>query len=489
MSSPRTDLVTHSAVYWVGVMLTKATGFVVVPVFTHYLSPHEYGTLELLALTTDVVGMMVGLQLSAALFKFYNESETAAQREGIVSTAILGTAALAIVAAVLLILGARQVSVVVFGTGDNAYLFQVMFAATFLGIVLEMPMSYLRVKEKSRRFVMIETAQVVTMAVLNVFFVAVLGMSVLGALLGSLLVNAVLAPALTVAVLREVGARVDRVALRRMLRYSLPLVPAAFGMFVLHFSDRFLLSKMTTLEMVGIYAIAYKFGFLIANVVMAPFGMIWENRLFIYYRSKERDALYNQVLAWFSAVVMGAVLVLGLFADEAVSLLTAERYWPAAALVPVIAYAYLFNALNILFTGPLYAEKRTGVVGAVTVAGAVINVALNLLLIPRFGVAGAAWATVLSFALIFFAMQYWSRRLAAVRWEWPRVLRVLAVGSALLLAGRSIEYPTLAAALAMKVLLVAAYPALLFVTGFLAREERDALRGWGRKMCAWVAAR
>ena len=137
--------------------------------------------------------------------------------------------------------------------------------------------------------------------------------------------------------------------------------------------------------------------------------------------------------------------------------------------MPVVTLAYLFNGLYFVMLAPLMLDKRTGAVSAATWAGAVMNIALNWLLIPRLGMMGAAWATLAAYAAMAVAVWALGRASRPVPYEWKR-LAILAGWTA------ALWWPSSSVGLPARFVLLAAYPAGLLLTGFLGADELAELR-------------
>lgn len=463
-------------------MAARFLGFMLIPLYTRYLTPTDYGTLELVVLTVDVLGLAMGMQLGTAVFKFYNSAESDEARSRVISTAILGVVALVVVALGILLSLADSISTAIFRSAIHADMFRYQFIGLFLAVLQAVPLTLLRIRDKSVTYVLLELVQVLAMIVLNIVFIVFLNYGVLGVVLSSMIVYSVSCPILIGIVLRKIGIGFDGVLLRQMLRYSGPLVPATFGMFILHFSDRYFLNHYTTLEQVGIYAIAYKFGFMVTQGLAAPFGLIWENKRFVFHQSIDRDVLYNRVLVWFTFVLLVAALVLSLFIVDVLRVMTTPAYMGAAALVPLIAFAYVFNSMSMVTGAPLYAEKRTKLIGLINVSAAAVNIALNVALIRAFGAWGAAWATLLSFAYLAVLTASASVWVCPITWEWWRVGKGVLMTAAFMVLGQAVVFDSIFSDLAFKMGLITIYLLLLRLVGFLRMEEIEVVKQFGKRL-------
>ena len=479
-------LVGHASIYWLGIMASKLLGFVLIPIYTYHLSPAQYGTIELIALTTDVIALIVGVRMTSAVFKFYHATDDEDERQRLLGTALATIIGAALVFLVIALPFAGEGSQLLFGSRENTILLRLVFVTTALQLVQEIALTYRRIHERSGIYISVMLSHLCLIIGFNLLFIVGLGYGVFGAILSGTLASALVAPVVIVSVIRHTGLALDRVLLRRMVQYSLPLIPAALGLFVLHFGDRYLLNVFVSLEAVGLYALGYKFGFLISQVIAQPFSLIWGNRMHILYRDQARDRLYNQVLSGYAVVLAAAALALSLFIDEVLMIVSPAEYQAAANLVPFIAGAYVLGALNQLSMGPLYAEGRTGAVAVATLSAAGANVLLNLALIPLFGAIGAAVATVLAFFTLAGVTQWLATRWSSMRWDYRRAAMPMAVGLALIVFGRSVEFDHLLWGIAFKLLLLALYPLLLLATRAVPTADLAELRDRLRRRHATV---
>jgi O-antigen/teichoic acid export membrane protein len=472
----------HSLIYWLGIVLSKLASFLLIPIFTHYLAPADYGTLELLTTTTGVLALLIAGRLTTAVFRFYHIAESETDKRRVMSTALLLGLSLAMFFGVILFWTAPYVSRLVLGSAEHTYLFRIIFASTLLGIVQDLALTYLRIHERSILFVAINLARVLLMLTLNVVFIAVFGLGILGALLGPIIVASLFMPALVAHVLWQTGLGFDRRLTGRIVRFSAPLVPSALAIFVVHFSDRYIMREFGTLEQVGIYAVAYKFGMLVSALIGQPFGLIWGNRLHTYYWDPNRDALYNKTLSGLSFVLCVAATGLSLFIDEVLMVMTPSAYWSAAPLVPVIAAGYVLFVLNSISCAPLHCEAKTTKLAAITISVAVFSVALNLVLIPLYGPMGAAITTVIAFATMLSWTRLASMRYSTLRLEHDRAWKPMVAAVLVVLVGRGLSFDDLWTGVAVKMGLLLAYPAVLLALGFLRPSEWQTLRAYAHAL-------
>ncbi len=153
-------------------------------------------------------------------------------------------------------------------------------------------------------------------------------------------------------------------------------------------------------------------------------------------------------------------------------------YWPGLEIVPIVALGYLFYGVYINMIAPATLAHRSERVAYATAVGAVTNVVFLFLLIPRWGIVGAAWATPLAYLAMAGALYGWGRSLYPVPYEYGRLLHAAAALAAVWALSRALGLGSSGAHAGLRLALVFLYPALLAATGFLREDERHALGAW-----------
>jgi O-antigen/teichoic acid export membrane protein len=252
--------------------------------------------------------------------------------------------------------------------------------------------------------------------------------------------------------------------------------------FTVNFSDRYFLRILIDMQTVGIYALGYKLGMMVGFLVGTPFHLVWSAQAFEIAKSEGAQETYARILTYYGAALLAVCGILSITAREIVVVMAAPEYAGAAVVVPVIAWSILFlNANDMLQVGILL-EKRTFWLPTIWGGTTIINLGLNFLLIPRIGMMGAAWATLAAFAFQSAATAWVSNRLYPIRYEWRRLVLMVAVALAALASGMLIgELPVLGA-LALKGLILAGFAGILLVMpGFLQDDERALVSSlWSR---------
>jgi O-antigen/teichoic acid export membrane protein len=252
-------------------------------------------------------------------------------------------------------------------------------------------------------FVTFSSLQVLLNILFNIYFIAFLRMGVWGFILAKLIVTSLGTTYLLAVLFRETGLHFAADAAKRIARFSAPLAVSGAAFFVIHFADRFFLNHYATLSEVGVYALAYKFGFLVTYLVGQPIGSVWNVSLYSHVGAEYWRKNFARIAMYLVFFLLLAAVGLGVFIRETLSVIASPAYAPAALLVPVIAFAYAFREVGDFYRGVLFINKRVALFGRITVSCAVLNLILNWALISQYKALGAAWATLLTWAVYMIA--------------------------------------------------------------------------------------
>ncbi len=463
--------VRHTLVYGLGNVLGKFIGFLMIPFYTHYLNPTDYGILEILDLSMSLLGMFLAMGMTAAMLRCYAAAESDSQRQGVVGSAFLFAAVAGLTVFGLAVWAIRPISALIFGPKTPSIYLLISFSNFILGYIVTVPKTYLRAREASAWFVGVETAGLIVMLVLNIVFIAFLKMGLMGILCSSPIVVVLQLLIFTIWMLRRVPMRLSYAALHKMLAFGAPLMFSNMAVFTLNFSDRFFLERLRSLEIVGIYAVGYKFGFMLNFLLVQPFYTMWQSRMYAIHKNPRHPAVFHQISVLYSLLLIFAALGLAVFSAEIVRFLVGRQFAACRNVIPVVALAYVFYGIAYMAQTGMFLIDRTRLVGAIGAGAAILNLGLNYFLIGRFGMMGAAWATALSFLALALACYIGSQSVYALRLGMGRVLVALALGTALYFASRLVSAESLPISLLAKTGLLAAFPVVIWNSGILSEEE------------------
>ena len=471
-------LFSSSGIYFLAGAGQQAVGFLLLPLYTNVLSPADYGVLEILNTTGLIALMIFNLGLPSAIMKCYHrDCRSDDDRRSILTTALAIAIPFLVVGCALLILFANEVTAVLIGPAQSSNLVRLMAAWVFVNTASGLVLALFRAREEAILLGTMTLGMFVLLMFLNICFVWALQLGVQGVLLGNCVATAT---SLAVSLVLLRGRAASRVQFRLvgpLLGFGVFIVPVALTGWVMGMADRYLLKDFGHLAAVGVYGLGYKLGMVMDVLVVSPFQLAWPAFAFAISRDADHHRTYARALTYLTLASTAGVLALTWLSPIVLRYATHADYHEAYTVVPFIALAYAFSGVHYCVSPGIHISRRTKWLPLIVSASAALNVALCVLLIPRFGILGAAWATAGAFALLAMATFALAQWVYPIRYEYRRLLAILGAGAALHAVSLvlSIDHPVGKTLLAL-VLLLVGYPVLLMIAGFPQPDELAALR-------------
>lgn len=483
-------LTKHSAIYALGPAVQKVIGFLLLPLVFAYIGKTEnYGVVDLSGAMIAIAAQCLGINLLHGMTRFYPEYATEKERGSLVTTCLLllgTTTGIAFLgAAIFAASGAR----LLFGSREHAGAFVVVAAILFLQTIGQVGMRWLQILERSIAYGVLTTTKTVLEVGLKVWFLVGLGLTAMGVLYSVLGGELVVAVGVVIWIVRRLGLSFSWPMAKRLVRYSYPLVLSGLLMFVLHQADRFFVLRSWGLGAEGVYGAAYKLGTLANAMFLDAFGLIWFPYIFGVKDPEAVRVLCRKILTYFTLVMTCTSLAIAIFSEEIVRLIAGAEFLEGHTVIPLVLAGYVAWAVYQVVSTVFYLRERTLAITALVGGAAVLNLALNAVLVPRMGYLGAGWATLATFAALAAGSWIAAERTRPVHYELVRVLVPLALAVLLFLATRWIPAEAGLAGWAAKGGAAAALPAALWFGGFVRREEKDGVRRMLGDLAAFARGR
>lgn len=428
----------ETALYGLSSIVGRLLNMLLVPFYTRVLATtSEYGAVIDLYATSAFVMVLFSYRMESAFFRFGTPKE---DRERTFSAGMLSLFASTAVIAGLLLLFAQPIADVLEYPQHPEYVrwFALILAFDCLA---ELPFARLRLEQRPHRFVFIKLTNIAVNIGMNLFWLVFcpwaaqngyswvhavwspglgVGYIFLSNLLASLITLVLLSPQL-----RAIRWAFDRAHWARMLRYASPLIIVSLAGIVDEMFSRAMLKYLLpgtpeeNLGQVGIFGANYKLAALITLFTQA---YRYAAEPFFFRHAQAQGALDTQaqVTKWFTATSAAGMLGILLFLDL-VKHFIAPKYWEGLHVVPILLIANLLLGVYYNFSIWYRLKDRTALGAWISVAGAVITIVLNLLLIPLYGYTGAAWVTLVCYAFMSAATWYTGRRHYPVPYELGRM--------------------------------------------------------------------
>ncbi len=220
----------YASIYALGVFLNRAVSFIMLPIYTRFLSPEDYGTIELLTMTVDVFGMIASVGLTAAVYKFYYQYESRHEKNQVISTISILLALFYFLASSIGfgmsdILGGAILD----GSSQSGLYFRLIFVTFFLQAFIEIPFVFIMAQQRPVFYVSASTAKLIIQLSLNIYFVVIQDMKVLGVLYSGLISSVIVGLFLMSYTYKMVGFSFSKSLAKSMIIFGAPLIISNLG--------------------------------------------------------------------------------------------------------------------------------------------------------------------------------------------------------------------------------------------------------------------
>ena len=465
----------ETAVYGIGTVAGRFLNFLLVPFYTNVLVPAEYGVVAYLYSLIAFGNVLYWYGMEAAYFRFATSGEKGKEAETL-STPFIAMIGTSFLFSGMLYAARGPVAGWIGISGEHSVLVGYTAGILFLDAVAVLPFAFLRLAHMAKMFVWVKFLNVLANVLLNIVLLLKYAMGVEGIFISGIVASGLTLLMLVPVIAGEFRPVFDRGLMGSMLRFSLPTVPAGLALMALQVIDRPILKALTDDATVGVYQANYRLG-IFMMIAVSIYDYAW--RPFFFSHASDRDAkkIFSRVMTYVVLLLSALFMAFVFFVPDIARFEFAgrhfihPRYWEGLGIVPVIMAGYFFLGVSTNLSAGIYIEKKTKYLPAINIAGAAINIGLNYAMIPRFGIAGAAWATFLAYFAMAGLLYVAARRVYPIDYEWDRIWKIAAVAGALLIIHLFLPPDASLLPVAIKFLLLMAFPVSLYFTGVFGADE------------------
>ncbi len=414
-------LASDSAIYLAGVLMIGLGNFVLLPLYTRYLSPAEFGVYSLVDITILVLVTVTQLGLGVSYLKWFADLGGTQRGTILGSTLITGSLAAFVGGGLLAIVVASPLGERWLQIPERS------FAWTLLPIVVlenvqGLLLTDLRARRKAAIFSAAALIRLLAIVGASLWFIAAQRQGLNGIFWGRLFGNSlgvlvILAPAFLAGHLRVAWP-----IAAAMLRYGLPLTWSALMAMMLDASGRYFLSLYSTMEQIGLYGVAIKISNVFQMLVNQPFGIAWGGLMFQIAKQPNARFVYSKILSYLLVVSLSAALLFVLFTPLLFSIFATDSYAAATAVFPFVLLVRAVQVMEYPTAVGIYLSGRTKHFALIYTIGLASNIAANYVVTPAYGMFGAAWAWLIAWMLITSLMLWVGHRYYPLDYYWKLAL-------------------------------------------------------------------
>lgn len=403
------QLIKHSSIYAIGGILRQLVGFIMLPIYTRYLTPADYGVIALLVFSVSLIELVFGARLGNALPKFYYEQKTEAQRNAVISTALAITACVSLATMIVVLLLRVPASSALFGTSEFSLVVGLFSVQIVTNALEHYGLIYLRIQQRPYLLIAISLGKLVIQLSLNIAFVVVLEMGVMGVAIGACASSLLFAAGLAIYTLLRTGFSFKPSLAKQQIIFCWPLWLGGLAGLYIGSSNRIYIRIFGSLDEIGLFELAAKFATILVVLLWDPFMQYWQTERFNYYNRGNAQPVFQTVFAFMSTLMVISAVGLCLFAVPVIHFMSDQAFHDATKALPYLVFGGVCSAFIGYFDFSLLVHSKTKWLGKNNYVAAAIITVFYLLLIPPLGFVGAAMALALG-RLVQFYLVYRAAR-------------------------------------------------------------------------------
>ena len=469
----------HSLVYGIGNALGAIGGFILIPLYTHVLSMSEYGILELLGRTADILMLFMLMGVRQSFIRFYFDSDDPDWNKTVVFTTLSLILTSSVIVSLVFFPFRNLIANELFKGSAAGTLFVFVLAWVILNLLVRVGLTHLQIQMKSIKYVTINFITFILFIISNIILVYIYRKGIMGILITNIWVSGVIGFTFLFFMIRWTRVKFSLSLAKGLLKFGLPFLPTtAFGFLLLN-SDRYILGIFSSLEDVGLYSLAYKIGFLGLTFIMGSFEKVWAPFLFEHYNKPEGPALIGKIFTYWALICVSIGLVISVVSPIIIPMISPKAYHVSYKLVPLLCFGSVFYSMATLADAGVLISKKTMYKPLIFGLSSFAAITLNFILIPRYGPTGAAIAIAFSFLTLFTVNLYISNKFYVISIEYKRLVLMFMSAIIVYLFSKvlfgladNIKYMNMFSISAIFI-----YPVLLLFSGFFSAEEKHFVRG------------
>lgn len=467
----------QTSVYSLGNISTKLVGFILLPLYTAHLLPEDYGILAILQAIMQILIGVFGLNLPTAMMRWYAPEKDETKQKSIVFTTLLSTLFVSVLLSVLLVPFSERFAIEIFENSEFSSYFVFLFLAVSAGIINNVPLNLIRLKERSVFYITLTTIKFTLIILSNIYFVAYLKIGVEGIIISELIGHLFVIIVTTPMMIKNSTLKIDAAILWEMIKYGAPLVFSTVFTFVLTLSDRFIIKYFYGDSSVGIYSLGHKIASVINMLILQSFQLGFLPIAYKKLNDPNAKRYFSKVLTYYTLMLVFAALTISLFSKELIEVLALNsEYWIAYIVVPIISFAFVLKGIQYNFALSFHYAKRTSYNAIIVVITAISNVALNVILIHKYSFPGAAISLLLSVFIMMLLSYFLGQKVYRITYEISKISKIIFIGLLLYFISLLFSGMGLWIELFAKALLVALFPMLFYWLKIFDEIEIESLR-------------
>jgi len=417
----------QTLIYGIGYVAARMINFLLLPFYSYHITPEEYGVVSLVYAFIAFLNIIYHYGLESSFLRFYSRAgEDGFDKKEVFTTVYTSILVSSIAFSLMIFIAAPTISRGILHSENYSNIIRMTAGILLLDAMYLIPLHFLRINNKAAIFTTITLINVLINVSLNVYLIRFRGMGIDAIFISNLAASGFSFLVLLPVVFKNWNGKFTASLWKKLILFGLPFVPSGLSSMIIELSDRYMLQWFKGMEDVGLYSAGHKLGIFMMLVVMA-FRFAWQPFFLQKHNDPNAPRLFSKIMTWFVFLMTLVFMFVSFFIKEIVSLeifgrhIIAESFWPGITVVPLILAAYLFNGIYINFHPSIFYTGKTWVITFVVGIAAVINITLNLILIPQVGMIGAGISSLSAYIFMAVCTYLIVRKWMDVSYEWGKL--------------------------------------------------------------------
>lgn len=466
----------ETAVYGLSTVVGRLLNFLIVPFYANVLLPEENGIIANIYAYIAFAAVVYGYGMEQAYMRFVATQELGDKKQNF-TVAFLSLAGTSVLFSLVVSFFSAPIASLIGLDSSQHKLVQYGAWILCFDTLSVVPFASLRMQQRATKFASMKILNVSSNLILNIVLIVGFHWKTEGVFLANLLASVFTFGIMLNLVREQLSFDLPGRLYKEILKFGLPYLPAGLSGVAMQVVDRPIVRALTNDATLGVYQLNYRLG-IFMMLIVGMFDYAWKPFFLNHASDPDAKQLFSKVFTYFLLAMSVIFLSVSLFIEDVVRISIFGRqffppaYWPGVQIVPYILLSYIFTGAYVVFVVGVYIEKKTKYLPLVTGAGALVNVGMNFLLIPVYGILGAALATLCSYIVMAVGMFFASQRFYPVQYEWSKIARLSFIVAALFIGFRFLSpEPATTYGLILKLGLLGMFVAGLFVLDIVSMKE------------------
>ena len=377
----------QSAIYSIGNLATKASGVILLPLYTTYISLAEFGILGIIDVTILILAELINLGQAQALVMLNNSDEYVNEKKRVFFTVLSSSVIICFGFIALGEISLPYISKIFSEPLKYHYLLRLALYIIVARVINNIYLNKLRADERSSAYTIFSVSKLLLTLCLTIYFLAYVHLKITGILYSYLISETVIIVILSIVLFKKLEPKFVKKIMFASISFGIPLIFGSLAMMLLNVSDRYIIKYFTNNAMVGLYDLGYRFAGILNMFFIMPFTLALMPQAYKMYTKEGDKRYYTKLMTYLTFGLVWLGLGISIFSKEVIKIFALNpSFWPAYKIVPIVTASYIFFGMRIIASLGMFLTKKTKYVANTTIIAAALNILLNILLIPKFGI-------------------------------------------------------------------------------------------------------